>query len=280
MEIMFNELSVIPLCNNQIDANERMMMFSQAIKKAIQSGFSKIRSDKYAHQIELTTEYTLQDWLQNNDVPQRFKMAIYGVFIHPFINLDDELVFEKYDQSKYYFEDVENNIERVECLGLAAAFLYESITISLTTSNVWKKVKLPIIIAQDNQERVEGILNVATKEMFDDQDIASFVENIGELELVETTLKENEKRIHLSDHHGKAELKKLCDRLKRSPYVVEMRSTEWGGNKFIRKIFKDGTLELVLQKPEKRYALWVKTTGRNFRETKAISKILENLFFA
>jgi hypothetical protein len=54
-----------------------------------------------------------------------------------------------------------------------------------------------------------------------------------------------------------------------------MRSTNWGGNAFIRKVHKEGIIEIVLFKTERQYALLVKTTGRNLRETKAIAEILD-----
>ncbi|HYV94650.1 MAG TPA: hypothetical protein VE978_22945 [Chitinophagales bacterium] len=275
---MFNELSILPTGNNQVDANERMIFFSETMKKALQNGFTKIRSDKYSHQIELATGYSLNDWLLNKDIPQRYKTALFGVFIHPFLNLENEIAFEKYDQAKYYFEDAASNIARTECLGLAAAHIYESMTISIAGAAVWLKNKLPLIIVAENKESIVEVLNVAKPQMFDYAGASDFVDNLGELELVVSPLKHDEKKVHLSEHHGKAELKELCDQLKYSPYVIEIKSTEWGGKSFVRKVLKDGTLELVLNKTDKKYALWVKTTGRNFRETKAISEILENRY--
>lgn len=106
---------------------------------------------------------------------------------------------------------------------------------------------------------------------FGEEGIAAFVENLGEVELIETTLKPDEKDIHLADHHGKDELKALCDRLKHNEYVIAMRSTDWGGKTFIRKIHKNGVVEITLFKSKRKYALWVQTTGRNYRETEAIA---------
>ncbi|MDR1342610.1 MAG: hypothetical protein LBK18_05045 [Prevotellaceae bacterium] len=68
-----------------------------------------------------------------------------------------------------------------------------------------------------------------------------------------------------------------CERLKHNPYVEEMRSTDWGGNRFIRKIHGNN-IEIVLHKTQRKYALLVKTTGRNLRETQGIAKILEEKF--
>lgn len=90
--------------------------------------------------------------------------------------------------------------------------------------------------------------------------------------------KPSEKKIHLSDHHGKKELQDLCDRIKNSPYVVEMRSTDWGGKNFIRKIHHNGIIEIVLYKTNRQYALQVQTTGSNEQQTKLIAEILKERY--
>ena len=101
---------------------------------------------------------------------------------------------------------------------------------------------------------------------------------MGSVVLQETQIAPDTKNLHLADHHGQKELKALWEKLKNSPFVIEGRSTDWGGNRFIRKVEKNGVLEIVLVDSEKQYALWVQTTGTNLRETKAIAEILENRF--
>ena len=96
----------------------------------------------------------------------------------------------------------------------------------------------------------------------------------NEFFLSKTTIPPLNKKIHLSDHHGKKELTDLCTRIKNSPYVEEMQSTNWGGKRFIRKVAANGIIEIVLYKSDKQYALNVQTTGKDFLETQAISEIL------
>lgn len=92
--------------------------------------------------------------------------------------------------------------------------------------------------------------------------------------LTKTTIEPANKKVHLSDHHGKKELNELCDRIKNSPYVEEMQSTNWGGKRFIRNFDANGLIEIVLYKTDRQYALNVKTTGKDLQETEAIAKIL------
>lgn len=96
--------------------------------------------------------------------------------------------------------------------------------------------------------------------------------------LVKSTIQPSNKKIHLADHHGKKELKDFCDRIKKSPYVLEMHSSDWGGRKFIRKVESNGIIELVLHKTEKQYALTIQTTGKDLLETKAIAELLRDKY--
>jgi hypothetical protein len=96
--------------------------------------------------------------------------------------------------------------------------------------------------------------------------------------LTKSNISPADKRIHLSDHHGKKELGELCDRLKNSDYVEEMQSTDWGGNEFIREVYENGVVEIVLHKTDRGYAINVKTTGKDLLETKAIAEILKKKY--
>ncbi len=281
MELIFNELSIQPLSSNAYTANERMKIFSQAVGAARQKGFNMIRSNYFAHQIQLTSDYTLNDWLINKQIPQEYRDLLYGMITPPFINEEDEEIENQYIKSKYFFEDTASNINKTECLGLASAYLYETISISFDSLPIWRQTQLQIIIENEQSTETGNVFNVYSKSSFDQQDILNFVEAISEIELQETALVSDDKNIHLADHHGKNELQHLCDKLKHSPYITEMRSTEWCRgkcNEFIKKCSKDGTIQIVLYKTERKYSLKVQSTGRNFRETKAIGEILKERY--
>jgi len=278
MELLLNELSVQPLSEDKYAANDKMKQFAEAISEARKKNFKLIRSHLSSSEISLTEDYTLFDWLQNKDVPTKYRNFLFGMITQPFIKDEDEEVVDKYIEANYFFEDSESGIAKTACTGLASAYLYETLSISLLSAPVWNKTKLPIIIENEEETRIESVFNVSLKKSFEDEEIAEYVGNLGNVELVETDIAPKDKKIHLADHHGKKELAELAKQLKNSPYVVEMRSTNWGGKKFIRKTHKDGVIEVVLYKTSKGYALWVQTTGRNLRETKAIAQILDDRY--
>jgi hypothetical protein len=199
----------------------------------------------------------------------------------PFINEDDEEIEAQYLASNYFFEDAANNINKKECLGLASEYLYETLSISLDSLPVWRQTKLQIIIESEESTATGNVFNVYSKSSFDQQDILDFVESISEIELQETEISPDNKNIHIADHHGKQELQQLCDELKHSPYVTEMRSMEWCRgrcNNFIKKCHRNGVIEIVLYQTARKYSLWVQSTGRNLRVTKAIAEILRERY--
>lgn len=275
MELLLNELSVTPLSGNQHDANEKMKIFSETVGTARKNGFRNIRSHYAAYQIGLSENYNLYDWLNNKGVSEIYRNNLYGMIILPFINEDDEEIEAAYIESEYYFEDQPNGITKTKCLGLASAYLYETPTISFASLSVWENNILQIIIENDEVSTTGDVLNISKKESFAEAVITTFIENQSELTLEKTTIDPDTKKNHISSHHGIKELTDFWKKLKLSPYVIEMRSTDWGGKRFIRKIERTGVLEIVLTDSERQYALWVQTTGENYRETKAIAEILE-----
>jgi hypothetical protein len=258
---------------DKYEAQRKLTLFADAANRARKEGFRHIRSHYNTNQIILAEGYTLFDWLNDKSVPRNYRDYMYGVFVLPFIKEDDEDIEQQYVEANYYFEDKGANISKTGCLGLASAYLYETLSISLSTSPVWELYELPLIIEKETQTSLVSVYNISSTASFVPE-IIDFIERTKELTLVETPIAPNEKNIHLSHHHGIKELRDLCNQLKNCPYVEEMRSTNWRGNKFIRKIQWDGIIEIVLFKTEQQYALLLKTTGRNLKETTAIAKIL------
>jgi hypothetical protein len=276
MELMFNELSIIPFAANKYEAIKIMAQFANTFKKSRAVGFKYIRSDVSVSEIKLTEDYTVHSWLIDSTVSHELKGFMFGSIITPFIREEDDQQEDAYIEADYFYKKDEKNT--VPCLGLAAAYLYELPVISLNTSEEWQRNMLSIIIKKGDLSDEYQIPNVFNETCFAKDDIAAFVESLGEIELVKSQLKPDDKAIHLAEHHGKNELKALCDRIKYNEYVEEMRSTYWGGDSFVRKIHKDGVVEITLFKSQRKYALWVKTTGRNYRETKAIANKLREKY--
>ena len=277
MKLFLNELSLCPVADSKYSAIERMAVFAKTVSVARQKGFRNIQCDYPINAILLAQQYSLFDWLNDYSVPREYRDFMYGVIIPPYIDEEDS-EFEKYVDAFITFENSEYNISKTNCIGMASAYLYNFPTISILSIPLWRQPILQIIIEKEGNIVYEKIHNISSCESFNIPDIKDFIDNIRELILVETTLNPEDKIIRLADHHGKSELQELCAQIKYNPYVEEMYSTDWGGNRFIRKIFMNGIIKIVLYKTQRKYALKVKTTGRNLRETQKIAKILEEKF--
>lgn len=275
---MFNELSVNALSPDRFAANTKMRLFSETIAEGRQKGFLRVRSNDYTNQIQLTDDYTLYDWLHNKEVPEILKNNMYGMLVLPFIRDEDEEVAKNYVEADYFFEDTANGIPKTSCAGLAAAHLYETLSVSLQSNPAWTKNLLDITLEANGNNTPEQVNNVFSRACFALPAISNIVENLGELDLQETPIAVDDKEIHLTSHHGQQELKALWGKLKNSPYVEKGLSIEWGGKRFIRKTYADGKIEIVDNNTDEGYALLITTTGRNKRETDAIAEILEERY--
>jgi hypothetical protein len=269
MELIFNELSMNPPIADKYEAIPKMQQFAQTVAAARKKGFRQIRSYCELHEVKLAEQYSAQDWIYDKTVSPEIRGILHGMIVRPFIKEEDETVEAQYVESDYYFETS-------ACYGMAAAHLYDTLLISLPFSPIWEQHEIELSVKRATILIASHIVkNIAAKTDFEVPVIADFVEQLGNITLLESALKPADKKIHLADHHGKKELTDFCNRLKNNPYVIEMRSTNWGGQNFIRKIDKEGVIEIVLVETQRKYALWVQTTGRNYRETQAIAKILE-----
>jgi hypothetical protein len=279
MKLFLNELSIEPKSSDKYGVYDVMKTFAQTVSVAKKRGFRNIYSDLYPYQIELSPDYSFKNWLTDKDVSPDLKSFLFDFIKPPFIDENDEDNFEKYIDAQFFFEDTANNYPKTNCIGITAAHLYETMSISFNSAIHWRKTQLPLQIEIEEGTTTEQVFNVFTMQSFEDADLKIYVENLGELNLEETEIEPNDKSITLfGDHHGKEYLQPLADKLVNSPYVVEIKSTGFGGNSFIRKIFDNGVLEIVVMKRDERFALWVQTTGSNYRETEAIAQNLRERY--
>ncbi|OSZ79009.1 hypothetical protein CAP35_12390 [Chitinophagaceae bacterium IBVUCB1] len=279
MELHFNELSENPIGESIEIADEKMQRFIKMAKAALNIGVTKIRSENTLDKIKLTEELSVQEWLFKPENKSNMDF-LYGLFIHPFLDIENQESFEKYDRATYTFDNEEHNIN-AECLGLAAAYIYEQPSASFSGFKLWESNSLEISITIDGEFEKGNVLNISSDERFDEADIQQFLENYGDLNLPETAIEPLRKKYHIAPHHGEKELTELCKKLIHSPYVVEMRSMEWCKgkcNNFIKRFHKNGVIEIVLIDTVRKYGLWVQSTGTNFRQTKAISELLEERY--
>lgn len=275
----YNELSTIPVGNNRIIANDKVQNLVRCLVKAKQNGFQRIRFCKHFQEIELAKGYTLLDWL-NETKEKNYKEIILGARIFPFIDPVDIVAEEEYLSNRFYFSNEAFNIPRTECLGLAAANIYNTLSISFPGAAIWETNSIQI--EKQNVEAAQpetiSVTNVFSSDCFEKPDVKKFVESISVVALVVSNIDPKNKPVHIRQDHGNDILKAFAKRIKNSPYVnAIVNSLPWNNKNtnFIRRVYPDGRIEVVLFWTDEGLGMVIKTTGRNQRETEEIARRLD-----
>lgn len=186
----------------------------------------------------------------------------YSMFCQPFDNGNDKV------DNEYLMHTWQVNEEI--CQGLAYAYLNNSISISLS-KNPWNKHLISVKMDED-----EIFVNNAF--LPDISYHREWLESFLPVNLITTATKPSDKQINLRDDHGKDILLKFSKQICNSPYVIKVINSMPFNNKldrFIRRTYSDGKIELVLNWTDLGYGIIIQTTGRNKRETDEIGEILK-----
>ncbi|GHV85483.1 hypothetical protein AGMMS50230_10910 [Spirochaetia bacterium] len=286
MEMCLNELSLLPNVKDKHEAHVLMKAFAETAKHGFNKGLKKIRTDFFTSDIKLCLGYSLHDWLFDREftgINRNYRDFLQSMLVQPFIKTSNE---DEYLLSRYFFQDSENNIGKAECLGLAAAYIAKTLSISFKNGDTWKKTKLDITVETNGNAVRNSVTNVYSSECFLNQEITSFIaENmlheIGDSYLVKTKIAPHQKDCHIRDDHGKKELAGFWELLKYSPYIESATSTNFSpkGSKFIRNVEPDKETGIILLSKDPPFTIRIKTTGRCFPETNRIAQILEKEYF-
>ncbi len=274
MELVFNELSTGPKRPDRTLADLHMHDFITTYKSAHGCGYNRIRFPLRLHEINIAEGYNLSQWL-NSNASKTHKDLLLSAYRYPFIEDSDTPQIEGFLEANFY-------VMGVACQGLAAAYLYGTLSISLQGNIEWEKNILRLTRQIDAQVAEEfDVNNVFSAKCFEQNAISEFVANRTPVVLIKTPMKPAQKPVHLRDDHGNDVLKPFAAKLKLSPFVVSVvNSTEWQPHfpHFVRKVAPNGIIEIVLFWDDRGLGLAIQTTGRNLPETKQIAEILEKKF--
>jgi hypothetical protein len=281
MYLVFNELSFLEYKNRYELFNNFIAMGNLFNKAKDAYGFTHLLFPGRLSVLQVTQEQKFSEWLGNLNTGEKNKIFAI-VNKRPFT---EEYLGDKNDDTlKYYFVSSDLNMEQEYCEGLATADIMDIPSISLMHHEIWKNIKLEIFRETGQSENPpESVLvfNAATNEVLFRDDFKNFCESVSNAELVPCTLSFDEKNICLRDDHGMDILRKFAERIIRNDYVEGvLNSLPFNGktSRFIRRIKRNGLIEIVLHWEDGGYGMVLKTTGRNYRETEAIANILKTKF--
>jgi len=275
MELIFNELSILPFAEDFSDCYKRMMQFVATYKTAELHGFKRVRFQQAFDQIMLQSNYSLSDFISDSRT-RTLANILLGIYRYPFID-DDSEEENRYIQNKFF---IMKNGNRRSVHGLAAVYLYQTIGISFCSEPFWDDILFSLQI-EGEENCTENVLSVSCHEHFFEQVFLEWKEINAEICLIECDICYANKKISLRDDHGKDILFRFAKKLIRSPYVIEIVNSlpyNQSENKFIKKVKYDGLIEIILSNTDRGLGLVLKSTGRNYNETKEIAKILQQEF--
>ncbi|MEA3266891.1 MAG: hypothetical protein U9P42_08100, partial [Candidatus Fermentibacteria bacterium] len=226
------------------------------------------------------TDYTVTNWLTDQTVSRTLQDLLLGLKRFPYIDENDENIEDKFIQNYYsVYAPANGDIDGKEVEGLAVAFLYNTLAVSLQTDVFWNQIEISLLEKHEDYEKT-----VLVKHVNDSDHILEhqeWIDSCRPVELPESQLAEADKEISLRDDHGKDVLQTFSNRLIRSPYVEKViNSLPFNPHQrnFIKNISLNGKIEIVLVQTDQGLGCVIQTTGRNLQETKRIAEILEKKY--
>ncbi len=281
MNIIFNELSFMPLTENEYLLREKFLGLINTFDFAnLKFGFKHIVFPSNIGSIRVTPDKTFYQWVYAI-THQGEKNKILSIVKRPF---GDEILAEQKDElSKYYYQNSEHEIPETYCNGLAVAHVRKELCSSITLHSIWDVTEISFrkIISDDLETENVTVPNVTQEKHFGVEGIRKFVEYLGELDLDETDVNPKDKPIALRDDHGKDKLLAFSKKLVKSKYVLAVINSLPYNPKsvnLIKDTYSDGKIEMVLYWEDKGIGIIIQSTGRNYRETEEIAKRLRKEF--
>jgi len=162
MEGFFNELSISPKSNEVEVSRQRVYALLETMKALKVHNFNVLRSHANFYAEDLGEDYTVSKFISDPAVRKEVRTLLMSIVKSPFITDDYGDKAEAFVTKS--FSTTNHLGQRVQPEGLAVAYLYDSPTISLTSSKKWAHIQLELVIgpgSTDQSETVQ-ILNLSS----------------------------------------------------------------------------------------------------------------------
>lgn len=282
----FNELSIHPLCSSDVAAGQRVKKFLLVLQDARSlAGANKVRHDGDMTTIPLTQSVTLMDYI-NAHTKEPSVIALLGIFIHPQIDMEDDVSFQSYIDASATVQT--NNDVNLPADGFNAAYCQSTFCVGFESDTCWKEDFFNLKITSNGKDVQTRWACLSTPFLGSDADIISqrkdvfsdWLQGINPV-LINSTKEPHEKIVSLRSDHGKKELKEHAELLLQHENVEAILTSlpfKPKSRSYISNITDDGLIDIVLWWEDAGYSMRVKTTGRNAAETREIAKLLKERF--
>lgn len=273
-QIYFNELSVNHDVSSE-DAAGVLRSYAHTIKALYQKGFKGVRYEHGAGALVFPNGVNIFS-LEADPKMKPIYQYILTTARKPYLDPDSDAE-RQFVESAF---EVSVQGEWVEGYGFTAAFLNDSIALSLATHRKWTDVCFNIRERDSNQE-VGEVLNICSPEDADSEVLKGYIESRTPMELMVSMKAPEDKPFSIRDDHGQDKLKELWKRVRNSEYVESCINSLWfkrHGATFVDEVFEDGKIHLRLADTEEGFGIVIQTTGRNLRETQEIGRLLKEKY--
>ncbi len=169
-ELIFNDLTATPLAS---DLNERVKQFIAIYKEKPSLFEERIRLETYIGELQLTNDMSLQEFCNATPQCRTLGSLLLGLGKHFFI---DENTHEESLYLKNSYVLIYNGNKR-ESIGLAAAYLYDTICIGFESEDYWKGVAHQIVVSNNGKEIcTPSVLSVSAPEHFKSRTLEEWLE--------------------------------------------------------------------------------------------------------
>jgi hypothetical protein len=274
MDFIFNELSFRNVSPDIHSGKSNMKSLLQVCKLGRELGMQRLAVRFDFHEQLLFAGYSINDWLNDPAVSKIFKDLLLGILRHPYIDERHTFIEERFVSSYAFMVDA----AKTPVEGLAIAYLYATIAISLQSADEWNVNEIKLLFSEGDYENQTIKVYHASQPNHLDVHKDWITSRIG-IKLPITELNSNEKEINLRDDHGKKELLGFSRKLIRSQYVTKVINSlpfNPHDHDFVKQYYDDGKVEIVLVGFDEGFGIVVQTTGRNLSETKTIAQILND----
>lgn len=274
-QVCFNELSTYPLCFSEGDADVRILLYVQTLKEAVSHGIKRVRYSDDLTSVPLTDSLSLQDYCNTRMRSERVQL-IMSMASKPQVPMDDNEAIEAYLKTE---TKIEKKGDAITADGFNAAFCLGTYCVGFASESFWDNPPFLIHVSSNGYQEQHQWYCVSRSEHINSNTFQTWLEQFLPINLQETTLSPDEKKIELQQHHGVDILTEHAAKLIKSPYVEGiLTSLEFNVNTksyvYKQSDFAKGLIDVVLFWTDCHYSMRVKTTGRNIRETKRIAEIL------
>jgi hypothetical protein len=276
MDLIFNEFCFRDHFPDIHATKMAMEDLLRVCRRAAELGMKKLAIRPDFYQQYLTDHYNIMDWLADPTVSRIYKDLLQSIVRYPYIDERDSTIEDRFIQSNAFLPDDENSTAE----GLAVAYLCNTIAVSLYTAERWNCNQVDLKFSEENTlgdiVKVKHASQVSHIEYHKD-----WIATRTGVKLLNTNLHFSLKEINLRDDHGKDVLSRFSKKLIRSPYLIGVINSmpfNPHDHNFIKNVYADGIIEIVLVRTDEGFGVVVQTTGRSLVETQAIAKILMEEF--